>query len=283
MKILVTGASGFIGSALVPALESRGHEVRRAGRNDLLHESPGGCDAVVHLANIAHTRASKNALWRVNVEGTRRVAEQAATANVRRLVYISSIKASGEQTLGRAFDATETPAPQDEYGRTKLAAERALAEVSTTTGLQTVVLRPPLVYGPGVKANFRALLRAIDAGCPLPFARIENRRSLVYVGNLVDAIASCIECPQAAGRTYAVSDGTPVSTPALCRAIGEALSRSVRLFGFPLGPLRRIPQLKPLLRDLELNDSPLRKELGWTPPFSFEEGLRATARWYRGG
>ena len=283
MKILVTGASGFVGSALVPALESRGHEIRRMGRNSnsLPNESLGGCDAVVHLANIAHTRAAREALWRVNVEGTRRLAEEAARAGVRRLVYLSSIKASGEESKGRPFDASETPAPRDEYGKAKLAAERALAEVAGRTGIETVVLRPPLVYGPGVKANFLALLRAVDAGWPLPFGSIGNRRSLVYVGNLADAIAACVEHPQADGRTYVVSDGPPVSTPALCRAIGEALSQPVRLFDFPAPLLKAIPQLKPLLNDLELDDSVLRKELGWAPRFSFAEGLRATARWYR--
>jgi nucleoside-diphosphate-sugar epimerase len=268
MRILVTGASGFVGSALVPALESRGHEVRRMRRdsNSLPNESLGGCDAVVHLANIAHTRAPREALWRVNVEGTRRLAEQSAAARVRRLVYLSSAKASGDGT---------------DYGRAKLAAERALAEVAAGKRIETVVLRPPLVYGPGVKANFLALLRAVDAGWPLPFGSIGNRRSLVYLGNLVDAIAASVEHPQADGRTYVVSDGAPVSTPALCRAIGEALSRPARLFDFPVVLLKAIPPLKPLLGDLEVDDSALRKDLGWAPPFSFAEGLRATARWYR--
>jgi nucleoside-diphosphate-sugar epimerase len=269
MKILVTGASGFIGSALVPALESRGHEVRRVGRdsNSLPNESLGDCDAVVHLANIAHTRAPREALWRVNVEGTRRLAEEAARAGVRRLVYLSSVKASGDGS---------------EYGKAKLAAERALAEVAGRTGMEAVVLRPPLVYGPGVRANFLALLRTVDAGWPLPFGSVDNRRSLVYLGNLVDAIAACVEHPQADGRTYVVSDGAPVSTPGLCRAIGEALSRPVRLFHFPVSLLKAIPQLNPLLSDLEVDDSVLRRELGWAPPFSFAEGLRATARWYKG-
>jgi nucleoside-diphosphate-sugar epimerase len=223
---------------------------------------------VVHLANIAHTRAPREALWRVNVEGTRRLAEEAARAGVRRLVYLSSVKASGDGS---------------EYGKAKLAAEGALAEVAGRTGMEAVVLRPPLVYGPGVKANFLALLRAVDAGWPLPFGSVENRRSLVYLGNLVDAIAACVEHPQADGRTYVVSDGAPVSTPALCRAIGEALSRPARLFDFPVTLLKAIPQLKPLLGDLEVDDSVLRRELDWRPPFSFAEGLRATAQWYKNG
>jgi nucleoside-diphosphate-sugar epimerase len=283
MRIFVTGASGFIGKALAPALEARGHEVRGSGRDDSSENSLAGCDAIVHLANIAHSRASREALQRVNVEGTRRLAERAAAANVRRLVYLSSIKASGEETFDRPFDAGEAPSPQNEYGRTKLAAEGALAEVCARSGLQSVVLRPPLVYGPGVKANFLALIKAIDAGWPLPFARIENRRSLVYVGNLVDAIVRCIELPQAAGRTYVVSDAAPISTVALCRAIADALSRPARLFALPSAVLELIPQLRPLCRDLELSNARLRDELGWAPPFSFEESLAATARWYRGG
>ena len=241
-----------------------------------------GCEALVHLANIAHTRASAQELQLVNVEGTRRLAEQAVAQGIRRFVYVSSIKASGEETAGRAFDGTEDPSPQDAYGQSKLAAERALAEVARSTGLQSVVLRPPLVYGPGAKANFLALLRAIDSGYPLPFAGVRNARSLVYVGNFVDAVLRCLEAPAADGRTYVVCDGHPVSTPELCRAIGVALARPARLFPFPPALLSLLPPLRPLLHDLVLDDSRLRNELGWTPSFSLEQGLLATATWYRG-
>ncbi len=252
MRILVTGRSGFIGSSLAPALEARGHELRNEGVE--------GCDAMVHLANIAHAQVDRGVLWKVNVEGTLRAAQSAANAGVRRFVYLSSVKA-------RERD--------DEYGRAKLAAERALEELKSH--MQIVILRPPLVYGPGVRANFLALMRAIARGWPLPLASIQNRRSLVYVGNLCDAIAACLESAGAAGKTFYIADGEPLSTPALCRAIGSALGRPARLFPFP-------PKLQPFDRltgSLVVDDPALRADLGWKPPFSFEQGLSATAAWYR--
>jgi nucleoside-diphosphate-sugar epimerase len=253
MRVFVTGAGGFIGSHLCPALAAAGHELRA---------SVEGCDAVVHLANIAHTSASAADLQRVNVEGTIAQARAALAAGARRFVYLSSIKAAQ---------------PDDAYGRSKLRAEQALLGLAN---LEPVILRPPLVYGPRVKANFLALLRAVDRGWPLPLASIENRRSLVYVGNLVDAILACLGGP-AQGRTYAVSDGAPVSTPQLCRAIGRALGRPARLFPFPGGLLRLVPGLARLAQSQETDDRAIRAELGWRAPFSLEEGLRLTAQWYR--
>jgi nucleoside-diphosphate-sugar epimerase len=263
-RILVTGASGFIGAALVPLLRGRGHEVIEGRRGDDPDGLAAGCAAVVHLANIAHASADRESLERVNVDGTRRIAEQAAEAGARRFVYLSSVKAA---------------APDDTYGEAKLAAEAALVEVA---GLDPVILRPPLVYGPGVRANFLALMRAIDRGWPLPFASIGNRRSLVYLGNLCDAIARCIEAPRVPPQPFSVSDGAPVSTPGLCRALGAALGRPARLFRFPVALLELAPPMRKLTRSLEVDDSLLRRELGWSPPFAFEDGLRATAAWYRG-
>ena len=246
MRIHVTGLGGFIGSSLGPALAARGHEVRREGTE--------GCDAVVHLANIAHARVHRDELWKVNVDGTVATAEAAARAGVRRFIYLSSAKAA---------------APDDDYGRAKLAAEQAISKHGA------VILRPPLVYGPRVRANFLALMRAIARGWPLPLASIENRRSLVFVGNLCDAIIACLESPAAGGKTLGVADGAAISTPALCRAIGVALGRPARLFPFPTALL---PSER-LTGSLVVDDAELRA-LGWRPPFSMGEGLRLTAAWY---
>jgi UDP-glucose 4-epimerase len=262
MRVVVTGASGFIGSNLVRCLEAKGHRVCRAGRQTA-HEPWEGFEALVHLANIAHTRADPAALWRINVEGTLATARKAVAAGIRRFVFMSSVKAAGEAG--------------DRYGRAKLAAETDLARLGREAGLEIVVLRPPLVYGPGVKANFLSLMRALHRGWPLPFASIANRRSLIYVGNLSDAVLQALTRAEGAGQTYFVADGAPVSTPELCRALGRALGRPARLFAFP-------PALLParLAGSLEVDDAAIRRELGWRPPFSFEAGLRATADWYLG-
>lgn len=271
MAVLVTGASGFIGRALVAMLGERGIDWRGAGRAEVgsLNARTDwsrvlvACDRVVHLANLAHARGlSEAAVRAVNVDGTRRLAQQAAGAGVRRLVYVSSVKAEDGG---------------DVYGRAKRDAELALADVRD---LEVVVLRPPLVYGPGVKANFLALMRAVDRGWPLPLASIANRRSLVYVGNLVDAILSCLEAPHAAGKVYSVTDGVGMSTPELVRAIARALGRPARLLPFPPVVLDRFRPLQSLTRSLEVDDSAIRADLGWRPPFTFEQGLRATAEWY---
>ena len=282
MRVAVTGASGFIGSSLVPELETRSHQVLAVPRESwAIPETFRGSDAVVHLANITHVSADENLLQRVNVDSTRRVAEAAASAGVRRLIYLSSIKASGDETFGRPFDGSETPAPQDAYGRAKCAAERALVEIAARTGMEAILVRPPLVYGPRVKAKFLMLMRAVARGWPLPLGAIRNRRSLVHVGNLADMIVCCVEARKLGGRTFVVSDRAPVSTPELCRAIGEALRRPARLFAVPAGVLELVPGTRALTRSLEVDDSAMRRELGWQPRISFEDGLRRTADWYQ--
>ena len=279
MRVVVTGASGFIGRAVVPALRARGHAVvalERAAIGDIAAVtdwSPhlSGADAVVHLAALAHARGVVEAQLRaVNVEAALAIGKAAAAAGARMLL-MSSAKVLGEETKDAAFDESSPLAPQDAYGRAKAEAETALRAVP---GLALTVLRPPLVYGPDVKANFLALLRAIAHGWPLPLASIENRRSLVGVGNLADAVIRCLETPQAAGRTYGVTDGSPLSTPALCRAIGAALGRPARLFAFPPALLEFAPSMRKLTRSLVVDDSAIRRELGWAPPQPFEKGLR---------
>jgi len=294
MRIALTGASGFVGQALVPALAARGHEPELLGREVLgdiaaFADWPrvlAGMDAMVHLAALAHGRgASEPRLRAVNVSASIAIGRAAAAAGVR-MLFLSSVKALAEETGIAPLDEASPFAPQDAYGRAKAEAERALGAIE---GLKLTVLRAPLVYGPGVKANFLALLRVLARGWPLPLASIANRRSLVYVGNLADAIAHSLESPQAVGRTYAVSDGVPVSTPELVRALARSLGRPARLFPFPPGLLElagalvgRGEPVRRLTRSLELDDRAIRLELGWRPPFSFGEGIRLTAHWFRG-
>ena len=286
MRVVVTGTSGFVGQALVPALRARGHHVVALDRGtvgDLVGYTGwsgvlAGNDAVVHLAALAHSRHVDEARLRaVNVDAALALGKAAAGAGVK-MLQMSSVKVLGEETPGPAFNDASPPAPRDAYGRAKAEAEAALRAVP---GLSLTVLRPPLVYGPGVKANFLALFRAVARGWPLPLAGIHNRRSLVFAGNLADAVARCLEAPVAVGKSYCVSDGDPLSTTALCRAIGAALGRPARLFPCPAGLLEIVPAASRLTRSLAVDDSAIRRELGWVPPFTVEEGLRLTREWFQ--
>ena len=286
MRIVVTGATGFVGRALCPALAARGHDavaLERGATGDLSVFSDWprvltGAHAVVHLAAIAHVRGvDEQRVRAVNVDVPLALGRAAARAGAR-LLFMSSVKVHGEETTGRAFDESSPVAPQDAYGRAKADAETGLRAIP---GLKLTVIRPPLVYGPGVKANFFGLMRAIARGWPLPFAGIDNRRSLIYSGNLADAVARCVEMPAAIGRTYLVSDGAAVSTPALCRALGDALGAPARLFPFPAAALELVAPMRKLTRSLDVDASAIRRELGWMPPHSIAEGLRIAAEWYR--
>jgi len=259
MKVAVTGATGFIGKSLLHALRVAGHEALPDLR---------GAQALVHLAAIAHRRGvDQGELRRVNVDLAADAGRRAAAAGVP-MLFMSSVKVHGEDS-DTPLRETSPLAPRDAYARSKAQAEDALRAIP---GLQLTVLRPPLVYGPAVKANFRMLMSAIARGVPLPLAGIDNRRSLIYVGNLCDAIIACLG---SAGKTYLVCDGAPLSTPQLCRAIGTALGRPARLFRFPWVPAGA------LTRSLEIDDAAIRRELDWQSPYSFDEGLRLTAAWYR--
>lgn len=293
--MLVTGASGFIGRAVCSEFLKRGIHVRAAVRDERSEVVPGAerhcvgdlagpvrwplatVDAVVHLAGIAHELHGMRAEDRyqlINRDSTEQLARQAAAAGVRRLVFVSSINVNGERTAPeQPFREGDPPRPADRYARSKWAAEQALADVAASAGLEVVVVRPPLVYGHGVRANFRRLVDLVKSGLPLPFASIRNRRSLLYVGNLADALSLCISAPAARGRTLLVADGEDVSTPELVRRIATALGRRARLFPFPTGLLPA-----KLADSLVVDSRPARDLLGWRPPFGVDAALAETVR-----
>jgi nucleoside-diphosphate-sugar epimerase len=265
VKVAVTGASGFVGPSLLAALAAAGHE---AVPLDLRRDRFAGADAVVHLAAISHARASREELERVNIGLARKVGEAAAASGAP-MVFLSSAKVHGNVSTA-AFTEASAIAPQDAYAESKARAEEALGSIA---GLRLAVLRPPLVYGPGVRANFLALMRAVERGIPLPLAAVRNRRSLIYVGNLADAILRCL----GERGTFLVADGEALSTAQLCRELAQALERRARLFPFPPAWLPSA-----LGASFELDDAAIRTALGWRPPHSRAAGLRATAAWYRG-
>lgn len=252
-----------------------------------------GVWVVIHLAARVHVMDESAAdplaeYLRVNLHGTANLAQQAARAGVRRLVYVSSIGVNGNQTHeAQPFSEKDTPHPHNAYAISKWQAEQALWEIARQTGLEIVVVRPPLVYGPGAKGNFLSLLTAIDMGIPLPLKGADNLRSLVYVGNLVDALIACAAQPAAAGQTYLIKDGEDVSTALLAEKVSQALRRNNRSFYFPPVLLRaaaamlgRTGQVDSLFAALRVNDAKIRSELGWMPPYTLDQGLRATVDWF---
>lgn len=318
MKVLITGVDGFVGRALAAHMSTQGHQVITAVRkprqefaslaaqNKWMLVSVGdigpetdwrapldGVEAVVHLAARVHVMQDRAvdplAEFRlVNVQGTERLAQMAAAAGVRSFVFLSSIKINGEGTpLGQPFTETDPPNPQDAYALSKWEAEQAVMKVSRETGLEIVILRPPLVYGPEVKANFLRLMQWVAWGVPLPLGATRNQRSLLYLGNLVSAIDACLTHPSAANQTFLVSDGEDVSTSDLIRGLAAAMGRKARLVSLPPALVSAVAKLlqkgreaERLLSSLQVDSSRIRRTLNWQPPYSLRAGIRQTVDWY---
>lgn len=318
-RVLVTGANGFVGSSLCYRLRTEGMNVRKGLRDTASILSNAGSDdgyldsvvlhnhstdtetfqaldkvqVVIHLAARVHVMTDQAAdplheFRRVNRDWTERLAWGAVKQGVRRFVYVSSIKVNGEESAV-PFTEGDIPNPQDPYGISKWEAEQALAAVSAATGLEAVVIRPPLVYGPGVGGNFLQLLKALRTGVPLPLARVENRRSLIFRENLVDVLVRCVQDRRAAGRTYLVSDGEDLSTPELIRRVAKALGVSPHLWPLPLsllGWLGRIVKRKAVIdrltSSLRVDSLRIRRELDWRPAYSVDQGLAETCAWFNG-
>lgn len=306
--IMVTGGSGFVGGALCQMLKTKKFDLKLAVRESLPADYGGShvlipsldeqtdwslalfeVDAVIHLAARVHLmhEVSKDPLTafrKTNVLGTLNLARQAAAAGVRRFVFISSVKVNGEETHSlRPFCENDLPAPQDPYAVSKWEAEQGLRAIGADTGMEVVIIRPPLVYGPGVRANFSALLRAVSIGLPLPLGAIQNQRSLIALDNLVDFIVTCTTHANAANQTFLISDGEDLSTPELICRIAHALNKKPHLFSMPIWSLNAFARLlgkrnalQRLSGNLQVDISKARSSLDWAPPISVDEGLRRT-------
>ena len=312
--VLVTGASGFVGSALCRHLVAHGIDVIGTVRSLPATLVPGvdyrivgelgtntawsdkvfiGVKVIVHCAARVHVMNdyAKDPLMefrRVNTLGTENLAEIAAHTGVKRLIFLSSVKVNGENSLSDSpIDETSPTNPQDHYGISKLEAEKALFRIAAETGLEVVILRPPLVYGPSVKGNFLRLLKIVDNGIPLPFSLVNNQRSLIYLNNLTGALTACLTNPAAVGKTYMVSDGENISTAQLITQIAYALEKPVRLWPCPLRLLEvasmlagKTNEITKLLGSLCINSNKIRSELGWVPTYTLIQGLSVIAAWY---
>ena len=302
-KVLVTGSTGFVGQALCNELKKLGIYTVRAARQTESFEyiqvgdinastnwqnALQGCDTVFHLAARVHVMNDTcdnplQAYRSVNTEGTLALAKQAALAGVTKFVFVSSIKVLGEEGH---FTDTSIPNPIDPYGISKLEAEQALMKLGAETGMSVTIIRPPLVYGPGVGANFLKLLNAVRRGIPLPLALASNKRSLVYVGNLVNALIVCAQRTQTENKIYLVDDGHAVSTAELIKAMARALHVKPRLLPVPTALIKLLGTLlgktqavQRVLGSLTVDSTPLQRDLNWQPPYSIEQGLQATAQW----
>jgi len=317
-KILITGASGFIGQSLIKSLSNSTRSVRGTVRSRNLffsdaeteyvstgdiniktnwRESLINIDCIIHCAGKAHTiKSKKNDLSKiyksVNVDGTKQLAEQAAEAKVRRLIFLSSIKVNGEDTNNdvifkflnekkKVFSYKDLVSPQDHYAISKLRGENALWEISSRTGLEVVVVRLPLVYGYGVKGNLARLIKIVKSGIPLPLSLVKNQRSMIGIDNLVDLLIRFIDHPEASGKTFLASDGEDLSTPELIKLIASSMGRKANLFPFPISILKflgsifgRSEEINRLVGSLRIDNSYTKKILNWSPPLSIEEGIR---------
>ena len=314
MRVAITGANGFVGQALCAALSAHDFVVRavvRSANNDpkpsLLETAPiseinghtdwfnalKNVDCIVHCAARTHVMRETEAdafaaYFMVNLDGTRRLAEQAVQSGVKRFVFLSSVKVNGEQTsTGVGFTTTDLAKPAGPYGISKWEAEQVLLEVGARTGLEVVIIRPPLVYGPEVKGNFHTMIRWLSCGIPLPLGAIENKRSLVGIDNLVDFIMICINHPAAANQTFLVSDGEDLSTTGLLRRLGKALHKPARLLPVSATALELTAQLvgkkdlaQRFLGNLQVDISKTSEVLDWYPPISVDEELQKTAHWF---
>jgi nucleoside-diphosphate-sugar epimerase len=312
-RVLVTGATGFIGSVLCETLAQAGYRVRAALRTD--RSVPGslaetvvvgdinstcnwavaleGVDTVIHAAarvHVLHGAATLANLYaETNERATQRLAEAAARAGVRRFVFLSSIKVNGEETHGAAYSASDAPRPNDAYAISKWHAEQHIIRIAACSSMEAVIVRSPLVYGPEVRANFLRLMRWVDRGWPLPLGAVQNRRSLVNVWNLSDLLLQLIRHPSAAGRTWMASDAEDLSTTDLLSRIGRAMGRRVRLFPAPMGILQFCASLagygaeiKRLSSSLVVDITRTRDDLGWSPPITVDDALIRTVAWYLG-
>lgn len=312
-SVLITGGGGFIGRNLALEMARRGWKVRGAVRKQSMlpdgvgqvivgdidgqtnwDEALSGIDTVIHLAARAHVLRETapdpiKSFHRVNVEGGAQLARAAASCEVKRLLYVSSAGVQGLQTLPeKPFTEIDPPRPHNAYTRSKLQAEQALMFESSRSGLEIVIVRPPLVYGANAPGNFAQMIKVLRRGIPLPFASVSNRRSLIYIDNLVDALFACATHSAAAGQTYLVSDGEDISTPELLSQLGAAMGYPARLLPCPLALLKlagrltgKSAQVERLLGSLQIDSARIRRELGWQPPYTLQQGLQKTAEWYR--
>ena len=313
-RILITGATGFVGRALFKNLKSKKkylvHLSTRTNQEKLFErentfnigeidsntnwkDALDKVDFIIHCAARAHKTEKKetdslNAYRRINVDGTRNLANQAVAIGIKRFIFLSSIKVNGEETIAsKSFKYNDISQPEDAYGISKWEAEQALLEISKQNGLEVVIIRPPLVYGEGVKGNFLRLLDLVYKQIPLPFAKINNLRSFVALDSLIDLIICCIDHPKAGGKTFLVSDGEDLSTLDLIRKLSKFMNKSPRLFRVPQLIIKLIGRLvgkslevKRLLGSLRVDNSYTREILGWSPALSLDESLEKTVRWY---